>query len=318
MTDWDDLRFFLAVARSGSLSAAARALGVNHATVSRRLRALEERVGSQLFERRPDGFAPSASGRELLAAALRVEDEIDAAERRVSGHDARLAGPLRVAMSDVAAYTLMPHLRAFGEAFPDVALAVAVSNRPTDLARREADVALRATEAPAAALVGRRLATIATSAYGSVERLESVGPRADLASHPWLAFEGTLAELAGARWLQENVPEARVVARFDSLLLLYAAVREGLGVAWLPCVLGDADPALRRLVPDLVLRGTTLWALTHPDLRSTARVRAFLDFMRDAIAQMRERVEGRRPQPVPVRRRLPRARGRLRAEPGAS
>jgi DNA-binding transcriptional LysR family regulator len=315
VTDWDDLRFFLAVARAGSLSGAARALGVNHATVSRRLRALEARVGAQLFERRPDGWAPSEPGREMLSAALRIEDEIQGVDRRVSGRDARLAGPLRVAMSDLAAHTLLPQLRAFSEAFPEIALELTVSNHPSDLARREADVALRVTEAPAESLVGRRLVTIATTIYASLEYLERQRDLADLEAQAWLGLDGSLAEVPAARWMRQHVPRARIVARLDSLLLAYAAVRAGLGVALLPCVVGDADPELRRVAPGLLLRDSALWALTHADLRATGRVRAFLDFMRDAIAGMRERIEGRQPQAeVPRRRsrRAPRVLGQTR------
>jgi len=315
VTDWDDLRFFLAVARAGSLSAAARALGVNHATVSRRLRALEGRVGAQLFERRPDGWAPSEPGREMLASALRIEDEIQGIDRRVSGRDGKLAGPLRVAMSDLAAHTLLPQLRAFSESFPEVALELVVSNQPSDLARREADVALRVTEAPAESLVGRRLVTLASTIYASLEYLERQRDPTDLEAHAWLGLDGSLAEVPAARWMRVHVPRARIVARLDSLLLAYAAVRAGLGVALLPCVVGDADADLRRVAPGLLLRDSALWALTHADLRATARVRAFLDFMRDAIAGMRERVEGREPQPgLPRRRsrRAPRVLGQVR------
>jgi molybdate transport repressor ModE-like protein len=310
MTDWDDLRFFLAVARAGSLSAAARALGVNHATVSRRLRALEQRVGAQLFERRPGGWTPTDAGQEMLAAALRIEDEIQGIDRRVNGRDGKLAGPLRVAMSDVAVYTLLPQLRAFSEAFPEVALELAASNRASDLARREADVALRVTESPSESLVGRRLVSVASSIYASTEYLERHPDASDLEAQDWLGFDGSLAEIPMARWMRVHVPRARVVARFDSSLLAYAAVRAGLGLGLLPCVVADADRELRRVVPGFLLRGTELWALTHADLRSTARVRAFLDFMRDAVVGMRDLIEGRRPQPAP---RVRRQRGALRA-----
>jgi DNA-binding transcriptional LysR family regulator len=295
LTDWDDVRFFLAVARTGSLSAAARSLAVNHATVSRRLRALEQRVGARLFERLPGGWTLTAAGADMQVSALRVEDEIQGTLRRVSGRDERPAGPLRVAMSDVAAFTLLPQLRGFSESWPEIQLDIVVSNRPSDLARREADVALRATEAPPEALVGRRLATLATSIYASAEYLRRHPDVSNLASHAWLAFDGTLAETPAARWMRDHAPDARVVARMDSMLLSYAAVRAGLGIGLLPTVVADADPDLRRVAPGFLLHGTALWALTHADLRATARVRAFLEFLRDAVSAMRDLIEGRRP-----------------------
>ena len=300
LTDWDDVRFFLAVARTGSLSAAARSLAVNHATVSRRLRALEQRVGARLFERLPGGWTLTAAGADMRASALRIEDEIQGTLRRVSGRDEKLAGPLRVAMSDVAAFTLLPHLRSFSESRPEIQLDLVLSNRLSDLARREADVALRATDAPPEALVGRRLATLATSIYASLEYLGRNPGVSDLRSHAWLAFDGALAGIPAARWMQTHAAGARVVARLDSLLLTYDAVRAGLGIALLPTVLGDADPSLRRVDPGFLLHGSALWALTHADLRTTARVRSFLDFLRDAIADMRDLIEGQRPQPEPA------------------
>jgi molybdate transport repressor ModE-like protein len=295
LTDWDDVRFFLAVARAGSLSAAARSLGVNHATVSRRLRSLERRVGARLFERRPGGWKPTAAGADMQASALRIEDELQGTLRRVSGRDGRPSGPLRVAMSDVAAFTLLPQLRGFSERWPEIQLDLVVSNRASDLARGEADVALRATEAPPEALIGRRLAILATSIYASREYLRRHPDVSNLDAHAWLAFDGTLAETPAARWMREHAAGARVVARLDSTLLSWAAVRAGLGIGLLPTVLADADPELERVSPGFLLHGMTLWALTHADLRATARVRAFLEFLREAVAAMRDLIEGRRP-----------------------
>ena len=298
MTDWDDLRFFLAVARAGSVSGAARALDVNHATVSRRVRTMERRVGVRLFERSPDGWTPTAAGLEMQESALRVESEIQAIERQVTGRDEQLVGPLRVATSDVATRTLMPTFRAFAESHPGIELELVVSNGLSDLARREADVALRTSVGPPAdALVGRRLARVASSLYASVELLDRHGHTSDLAAYPWIGFAGGMADSPQARWLDENVPGARIAMRLEALLVAHNAVRNAVGVAILPCVLGDDDPDLRRVVPDLLVPAGEIWVLTHRDLRATARVRAFIDFVRDSILERRELIEGRRPQP---------------------
>jgi DNA-binding transcriptional LysR family regulator len=298
MTDWDDLRFFLAVARAGSISGAARALGVNHATVSRRIRAMERRAAVRLFERSPDGWTPTEAGLEMQKAALRVEAEIQTIDRQVTGRDEQLVGLLRVAVSDVATRTLMPAFRAFGERHPGIELELVVSNGLSDLARREADVALRTSVAPPSEnLVGRRLARVASSLYASIELLERCGHATEPAAYPWIGLGGNMAGSPQAQWLEQNAPGARIAMRLETLLVAHNAVRGGLGAAILPCVLGDDDPDLRRIVPDLLVPAGEIWVLTHPDLRATARVRAFVDFVRDSIVARRELIEGRRPQP---------------------
>jgi DNA-binding transcriptional LysR family regulator len=297
-SDWDDLRFFLAVARAGSVSGAARSLDVNHATVSRRIRTLERRVGVRLFERSPDGWSPTEAGVEMQDAALRVEGEIQAIARQVTGRDEALTGPLRVAISDVATRTLMPTFRAFTEQHPEIELELVVSNGLSDLARREADVALRTSVGPPAeSLVGRRLGQVASSVYASLELLELHDQAADLAVYPWIGFAASMGGGPAASWLAENLPDARVAMRVEAMLVAHNAVRAGVGVATLPCVLGDDDPELRRVVPDLLVPAGEIWVLTHRDLRATARVRAFVEFVRESILGRRELIEGRRPQP---------------------
>jgi DNA-binding transcriptional LysR family regulator len=295
--DWDDLRVFLAVAREGSLASAARALRVDHATVSRRIRALEERVGARLFDRIPGAWTPTAAGEEMRAVALRVETDVQSLDRSVAGSDARLTGPLRVALSDVAGYAFADALAAFSRAQPGIEIQVTASNLPSDLSRREADVAIRATNAPPEHLVGRRLGTVAVSAYLARDLALGAHGEADLARLPWIGWDTERAGAgAGSRWLGENVPDARIVARFDSMLLAHFAARAGLGAAMLPCVVADREPALRRVVPDLVVPTTTLWLITHAQLRASARVRAFLDFLPPYVRALRNLMEGGQPE----------------------
>jgi len=296
MLDWDDLRYFLAVARSGSVSAAARGLRVHHATVSRRLHAFEQRVGARLFDRLPGGWVTTAAGEETRLAALRVEDEMQALDRRVLAQDAELSGRLRVALADSAAYALLPELRAFSLAYPQIELELTVANRLTNLTRREADVAIRVTRAPAEHLVGRKVGTVVFALYGSNEYLDARTDAADLEQHAWLGWDESLAELEPARWMRENAAHARVVACFDSVLLAYHAVREGFGICLLPCALADRDATLRRVEQQLLVPCGEMWLLTHPDLRRTARVHRFIQFMSEAMAATRDRREGRLPR----------------------
>jgi DNA-binding transcriptional LysR family regulator len=312
MLDWDDLRFFLAVARGGSVSAAARALHVHHATVSRRLHAFEQRVGARLFDRLPGGWAVTTAGEEMRSAALRVEEEVQALDRRVLAQDADLSGKLRVALADSAAYALLPELHAFSLAYPKIELELTAANHLTNLTRREADVAIRVTRSPADHLVGRKVGTVAFALYGSTDYLDASGDLVPLDQHPWLGWDESLAELGAARWMRENVPNAHLVARFDSVLIAYHATREGFGVCFLPCALADRDATLRRVDQELLVPCGTMWLLTHPDLRRTARVRRFIQFMSEAMARMRDAREGR----LPLGRVAP-ARGVQRAPRGA-
>lgn len=295
MVDWDDLRFFLAVARAGSVSAAARALRVHHATVSRRLHAFEQRVGARLFDRLPGGWTTTTAGEEMRAAALRVEEEMQALDRRVLAQDADLSGRLRVALADSAAYALLPELRAFSLAYPQIELELTARNHLTNLTRREADVAIRVTRSPAEHLVGRKVGTVVFALYASTDYLSSRGRAAALDQHLWLGWDESLAELDVARWMRENVPNAHIIARFDSVLIAYHAAREGFGICFLPCALADRDATLRRVDSELLVPCGSMWLLTHPDLRRTARVRRFIEFMGEAMAGMRDVREGRLP-----------------------
>jgi len=308
MADWDDLRFFLAVARAGSVSAAARTLRVHHATVSRRLHAFEHRLGSRLFDRLPGGWVTTTAGEEMRGAALRVEEEMQALDRRVLAKDADLSGKLRVTLADSAAYALLPELRAFSLAYPRIELELTAANHLTNLTRREADVAIRVTRAPAEHLVGRKVGTVVFALYASIGYLRERADLAALDQHQWLGWDESLAELGAARWMRENVPNAHTVARFDSVLIAYHAAREGFGVCFLPCALADRDETLRRVDPELLVPCGTMWLLTHPDLRHTARVRRFIEFMGEAMARSRDAREGRLP-PGASRTRLQRARG---------
>jgi DNA-binding transcriptional LysR family regulator len=282
--EWDDLRYVLAVAEHGGLAAAARALGVNHTTVLRRVNAFEEAQGLRLFERLPTGYALTAGGEEMLTAARQVSGVVADLERRLAGRDLRVEGTLRVATTDTLAASLLPqHFAAFRERHPGVVLELAVSNGVANLTRREADIAVRPMAGPPEALVGRRVCGIAFAVYA----VASAGPR------PWLVPDEVLAGSAAGRWVRAHVPEQEVAARADSLLALRDLAAAGLGRTVLPCYLGDADPRLRRASGVLPDAASELWLLTHEDLRRTARVRVFNEFMAEALASDRDLIEGR-------------------------
>jgi len=288
---WDDLRFLLAVARAGTLSGAARSLSVNHTTVSRRIQALEERLGVRLFERLSSGWATTEAGEDMLASARRVEEEMAAVDRRVLGQDTRLSGKVRVAITDIMAVALMTEFAAFSEAHPGIELELIAGYHLSNLTEREADVAVRATAAPPEHLIGRRVSGLTAAAFGSRAYLQRHPPgTTPLADHVWLGFDPTLEDLPPARWLREQLTEARIAGRSNSGLVMQEAIRAGMGVGHLFTFMGDADPELQR-VTEPEGYGFGLWILTHPDLRRTARIRRFIDFLSEACAARRAELE---------------------------
>lgn len=300
--DWDDLRFFLAVARGGSLAAAARLLKVNRSTVFRRVGEFEAALGVLLFERTADGFVPTEAGEEMREIAERVEDELAAMVRGVAGRDQRLTGTVRVATTDSIAFGLLPpHLARFHAAHPGIRVELVATPRLLTFTRREADVAFLAVRNPDGPFVGRRLCGMAVAIYGSTAYFAS-HPRPrdidDLSRHAIVASDDSLAHFPITRWLKENVADAAVTYRTNSLLMQLAAVRAGIGLAYLPCLLADTVPDLVPVFPSDVDIGVDLWLCTHADLRRTGRVRAFIDFMAASILADSAFLEGRGPRRV--------------------
>ena len=288
---WDDFRLIQAVAETRALPAAAARLGVAHSTVFRRLRQIEEMLGYPLFERHRGGYAPTAAGEEMAALAGRVEEDIAAVTRRLAGQAPGPAGEVRLATSDsLLADLLMPMLVRFRAACPDVRLDLVTGNAAANLSRRDADVALRASDSPPDTLVGRRVARIAWALYETAATAPI--PEADPMGRDWVCLGDNLAGMKVTRFARERVPAARLAARFDGVLALADAVEAGLGIGHLPCFVGDARPSLRRLAPPEPDFAADLWLLTHPDLRHLPRIRAVTEFLASAIAARRAVIEG--------------------------
>lgn len=290
--EWDDLRYVLAVASQGSLAGAARRLRVNHTTVLRRVGAFEKRLGLRLFERLPSGYVLTAGGEELIGAARRIDDEVTALERRLAGQDLRLSGVLRITTTDTLMGTVLPEILArFRSSHPGIGLEVAVSNLMFNLTKRDADVAIRPAKDPPETLVGRRIAGIAFAIYGSADYL-AAHENAKLADHRWIGPDDSLAGTSVAHWMRAHVPEAEIALRTDSLVAARDAAQAGLGLAALPCYLGDTSPGLVRMHEPIAEMATALWILTHADLRHQARIRAFTEFAANALSQKRALLEG--------------------------
>jgi len=289
MHDWEDLHTFAAVVRAGSIAAAARALKVNHSTVLRRLDSLERALGVRLFERLQTGYVPTAAGEDLRERLLPVAEQIDAATRTLAGLDESLSGTIRLTTTDTLAPLLMPMLQRFAALHPHVALQLVVNNGFLNLTRREADVALRPSNAPPQNLVGRAVGSVATALYASraylkEARAEGIG-RDDWLRHRWVGLDDSLSHLAVARWMAEHLPPARVMLRSDSLVTLADAVASGFGVGPVLSLLAEERPGLVRLADPDPRFATQLWLLCHRDLRGTARVRALMRFLHDELAR---------------------------------
>lgn len=289
--DWNDVRIFLALVRHGSVRAAAPSLGISHSTVSRRMASLEKRLGARLFDRRSSGYALTSAGEDVLAIAEGVEHDLDGLERRVLGHDQRLAGHIRLTTADfLASHLLMPSLVEFTRLYPDIDLEVVTTYEVLDMSKREADVALRLTSRPPEHLVGRKLATLATTAYATADYLE----RHSLGADSTASWIGSEHHARRPRWVADSdYPQLPVRGSFESLLLQLEAAKAGMGIAMLPCLIGDSEPHLRRLPPGEARPTYDLWLLTHRDVRTTARLRVFNEFLTTAVMRERARLEGR-------------------------
>jgi DNA-binding transcriptional LysR family regulator len=287
----EDLRLLITIGAASSLTAAARRLKIDHSTAFRRLAAMEQRLGVRFFERARDGYTPTPAGETAIATASHVVAALDELERRLAGQDTRPSGVVRVTTTDTLIEPLAPMLAAFRAAHAAITLEVVAANPFFTLTRRDADVAIRPAVKAPEELVARRIGGIATALYASTAYLTE---RRDtpLALHNWLAPDESLAHLASARWLRNHIPAERIVASGNSLLFLCAAARAGLGVAPLPCYLGDADPSLQRISAPIPEMAASLWLITHPDLRRVARVRALLDFAADFLRMRRGAFEG--------------------------
>jgi DNA-binding transcriptional LysR family regulator len=284
---WDDLQAALAIARNGNLAAAAHALGVNHSTMFRRLNALEEAIGSKLFERLPTGYRATDSGRRLIETAERMETEALALDRDLTGRDTRLSGQLRITCSETLGFKILTReIARFRTQHPGITVDLSVENKTIDLSRREADVALRAMRPREGDLFGRKLADIRWGVFASADYAKTHGlpKRADdLARHAVIGWSESAPQTRAAAWLLKHVPPSAMNFRSSTLLNQYIAAIDGLGVALLPIYLPAGDENLIRAFGPLKDLVTEMWIVTHRSLKDTARVRAFMESVGDGV-----------------------------------
>ncbi|MGH1351304.1 MAG: LysR family transcriptional regulator [Methyloligellaceae bacterium] len=288
MMDWDDLKYILAVSRNGGLSGAARALSVNHSTVSRRIAIAEERLGVRLFDRLPSGLTATSEGEKAIEVARETEARVGRLELEIASGDRKLSGKLRVTAPVVLIQTYFAKVFArFIELYPDIELTVIASNDALNLHQREADVAIRISDSPDESLFGRRVINMRRAYYCSSEYLnekfDASGELKPGCSPDYINFiwwgKGVPKEII------DIYPSSRVAVYFDDMVALYSSVREGSGISLMPCIIGEGDKLLERVSTLPFAPYRDVWVLTHPDLKKVERVRVFMKFICEALEE---------------------------------
>lgn len=282
--NWDDLRFVLAVAEEGSVSGAARRLGVNHATVLRRVAAYEDAAGMTLFDRTVRGYAVPSPMDRVIEAAREVDRAVQAVGRVLRGTLAPLAGEVRVTSTDSLCHcVLAPIVARLRTVSPELTVELMCSNRHLDLGRTDADIAVRPAAALPDDLVGEVAAVLGFGLYRARGAV----------TEDWLGLSGPLVRSGVGRWIAESVDRARIVTRADSFIVLRELAAEGLGIAAMPDFLGAEDLRLERVegvLPDLPV---DLWVASHADLAHVPRIAAARRRLVEALAAQAGRLRGR-------------------------
>jgi len=285
MTDWDDIRYFLAVARSGNVTGAAKVLAVNHSTVSRRIRSLEEKHGVRLFERIASGYEMTAAADNIYELALELENKNQQISRQLFGQDSRLQGEINLTMPhDILEHCLIDDLALFRMQQENIQLNLSVSQGLKNLAAREADIAIRLTSNPPDYLIGKKVATLQHGIYAPANKKYAK-------TTPIIVFA---SENSIPQWAKTHFSNAEISMKVDDLNAMYYAVRSGVGVARMPCYLPDSikDEKVQRLDIELPKSNWGVWVLSHVDLRNTARVRCCREFLVNALQQQKSLFEG--------------------------
>ena len=298
--EWNDLNVILAICRAGSLSGAARIVGQTHSTVFRKINAIEEKTGVRFFERLPHGYAMTEAGETALRYAERVESEMLALGREVLGQDMRLQGKIRVTAPVAMAERQLPQVFAdFHALHPEVSVEIVAGTPALDLARREADLAIRATRKPPDDSLAKKVCDFRFALYAAPAFLEAHGKK-PVSEHEWCLLRGVEEWLVPMIWKKTTDAAKQVVFASDSTQGVLNAAAVGLGLTVLPCYVGDADSRVVRASAPIEKLTLHLWILTHPDLRHTARVKALREFTHGALSSEADLFAGERPQSAKV------------------
>lgn len=280
--NWDDLRYVLAVAETGTVSAAAQRLGVTHATVIRRIAAFEERYGQRIFQRSAKGYRVLPDCHDVIDASRRVEESVLAVERTMFGAETRLSGDVRITSTDSLCQTLLPPIVArIAKTYPALRIALLSANTHLDFARFTADITVRPAAALEDGLEGQQAGSLGFAVYhdGTV-------------NENWLGLTGPIARSLPANWLDANVKADRIVQTSDSFLVLAELAAAGIGMAFLPCLIGDNDPRLVRAETPADRISVALWVASHAELADTVRFRVVRELLIEELAKEADVLSG--------------------------
>lgn len=283
--DWNEIKTAFHVAKLGTVSAAAEALGVHHATVIRHVDALEARLGAKLFQRHARGYTATEAGQDLLQVAHATQDQFGQLSSRIKGRGNTVTGDLVVTSLSVMSPLLAPVLAQFQSDHPRVTVRLLTDNRLFRLEYGEAHVAIRAGAAPqepdnvVQAFIRQSVALYASKAY--VARYGKPTSEAEFTGHRFVALDDETTRVPSQRWLWHSIPKDRIVYRTSSNINVADAVRAGAGIGFVPVFQGGADPALVQILPPRDIWAAPVWLVTHVDLHRTAKVQTFLSFLKE-------------------------------------
>ena len=284
--DWNALKLFLAITESGTLTGAARHLGINHSTVFRRLNSFEKAVGGRLFERLSRGYELTAMGEELLSVARKIATSFDDLERHIVGKDIQPKGIVKITAPNNIAYRYLPrYLAEFNQTYPDIYIELLVSNLELNMTNRQADIAVRATSAPPEHLVGRKVRSIKWSVYTSKVYKEKFGLPSkidDLKEHLLIGATGSMRNLPAFIWQEKNLAD-QIRTRCDDLVAMASFVETGQSLGFLPD--DQQRPDLEKLFVLEPGKTSELWLLTHPDLRHVERIKLVMQHLAKSFAE---------------------------------
>ena len=283
MADWDDVRFVLALARNGSIRKASLTLGVNHTTVSRRISSLEKRLSAKLFEKTPSGYKLTASGDIISSAAEQMETLLISSEKRIEGADTLLVGEVHIHIPDIFEQWVNAKLASLLKDNPRLSLHITTSLNIADLARREADVALRFSKFPPEDMVGRKICTPPVAVYAGIEF--EYDPSKSLSDYTWVRWPKLFLNTPPEQAVEKMAGKLTQAVYSNSYYSHTELIRNGAGIGLLSPWFADIDPKLKRISPDIKEGTMDLWILTHPDLRGVRRGKAVTDALREIFEE---------------------------------
>ncbi len=282
MRDWENLRYFLAVARQGTVSGAARELAVSHSTVLRRIEQFETILGSKLFKKLQRGYELTGAGEKLFGEGQDIEKDIDRVISQAKGQHDVTQGKLRISQPEIGILNIYPLYAEFKRQNPDITLEIQSTMQAHNVAQQEVDIVFRFSQQPPDLLVGRCLGTIKAKTYASKHYLKQLPKDATPGDYDWIKWQMPKG-LPSTNWLTDNVPNARIVFSTPHMPDVVSAIHSGIGVGFMSSHEAAKYKGLVEMFDGEIIADYKLWMLTHRDLRNSERVKTFMRFMADNL-----------------------------------